>query len=120
MTEVADKPKLNPAQLRTTLQQALDFLNRNEFVAAEAALDRVLTEQPGEADALQLMGVLRRQQNRGSEAEPFYRRAIAANPNMPHVYHNLGNLLRSQGRHEEAAECQRAALRLRSGYFEAH
>jgi tetratricopeptide (TPR) repeat protein len=120
MTDVAEKPKLSEAQVRATLQQALDFLNRNELVAAETALDRVLVERPDEAEALQLMGVLRRQQNRGAEAEPFYRRAIAANPNMPHVHHNLGNLLRSQGRHEEAAECQRKALRLKSGYFEAH
>src|SRR3954469_17091024 len=114
MTNVADKPRLSDAQVRTTLQQALDFLNRSEMVAAETALDRVLMERPNEADALQLMGVLRRQQNRGAEAEPFYRRSIAANPNMPHVHHNLGNLLRSQGRNEEAAECQRKALRLKS------
>jgi tetratricopeptide (TPR) repeat protein len=120
MTDVVEKPGLNEAQVRATLQQALDLLNRNELVATEAALDQVLAERPQEADALQLMGILRRVQNRPEEAEEFYRRAIAANPNLPQVHHNLGNLLRAQRRDAEAAECQRAAIRLKPNYVEAH
>ena len=54
------------------------------------------------------------------EAEALYRRAIAANPNLPQAHHNLGNLLRNQGRHEEAVACQREAIRLKPNYVEAH
>lgn len=120
MTDVAEEPGLNEAQRRAALQQAVDLLNRNEMAAAEAALDRVLGAWPEDADALQLMGVLRRMQNRGPEAEALYRRAIAANPNLPQAHHNLGNLLRNLGRHDEAVASQREALRLKPNYFEAH
>src|SRR5690348_3182577 len=120
MSDVAESAALTDAELRTRLQQALALLNRNEFVAAESALESILARRPEEADALQLMGLLRRLQNRPQEAEQFYRRSIAANPNLPQVHHNLGNLLRAHGHYLEAAECQRAAIRLRPNYIEAH
>jgi tetratricopeptide (TPR) repeat protein len=120
MSDVANPTALTDAELRAHLQQALALLNRNEFVAAESTLESILAQRPEEADALQLMGLLRRLQNRPQEAEQFYRRSIAANASLPQVHHNLGNLLRAQARYAEAAECQRAAIRLRPNYVEAH
>ena len=121
MSDVAEQSAaLTDAKIRARLQQALELLNRNELLAAEAALETVLAQGQENADALQLMGILRRMQGRAEDAEQFYRRSLAANPNLPQVHHNLGNLLRAQGRYAEAAERQRAALRLRPNYLEAH
>jgi len=90
------------------------------MVAAETALEQVLSAQPSNADALQLTGALRRIQNRPAEAEDLYRRAIAANPKLPQAHYNLGNLLGAQGRLTEAVDCQREAIRLKANYVEAH
>ena len=121
MTDIGEKPaRLTDSQTRALLDQALQSINRREMVAAETALERVLSERPDNADALQLTGALRRIQNRPGEAEDFYRRAIAAGPNLPQAHHNLGNLLNSQGRLAEAADCQREAIRLKPNYVEAH
>lgn len=120
MSDIVEQTSAPPdAQIRVRLQQALDLLNRGELVAAEAALDGVLAENPEEADALQLMGILRRAQNRTEEAEAFYRRSIAANPSLPQVHNNLGNLLRNLGREEDAANCFREAIRLKPNYADA-
>src|ERR1043165_117442 len=121
MTDTATEiPPLNDKQIRALLDHSLNLLNKNELLAAEAALQRVLAERATEADACNLMGVLRRMQGRYGEAEEFYRRAIDSNPNLAQAHHNLGNLLRSIGRNAEAADCQREAIRIKPNYVDAH
>src|SRR6202051_1162734 len=92
----------NVRQIRVLLQQALDFLNKNDLTRAEATLTQVLASAPEEPDALQLMGVLRRAQGFMPDAEDFYRRSLAVRPNQPQVHNNLGNLYRAQQRYDEA------------------
>jgi Flp pilus assembly protein TadD len=50
--------------------------------------------------------------NRLTEAEPFYQRAVALDPEFTDAWMNLGLALLSLGRLEEALACQREALRL--------
>jgi tetratricopeptide (TPR) repeat protein len=102
------------------LRDALAHLDRNEVYPAEEILSRLLAAEPANAVALQLMGVLRRMQNRLDEAEDFYRRSLAIDPAQPNVHHNLGNLLKAKGRFVEAVAAQREAIRLKPNYVEAH
>ncbi len=110
----------DPKALQPTLQRALDALNRNEFVAAEMALDEILSSFPDEPNALQLLGLVRRAQARPAEAEALYRRSLEAQPAQPNVHYNLGNLLLLLGRAREAAEALREAIRHKPNYTEAH
>jgi Flp pilus assembly protein TadD len=50
--------------------------------------------------------------NRLMEAEPFYRRAVALDPEFKEAWINLGLAILSQGRLDEALCCQREALRI--------
>jgi tetratricopeptide (TPR) repeat protein len=50
--------------------------------------------------------------NRIAEAEPFYRRAIALDPDFKEAWMNLGLAMLLQGRPDEALSCQREALRV--------
>ena len=50
--------------------------------------------------------------NRLTEAEPFYQRAVALDPDFTDAWLNLGLALLSLGRADEAMVCQREALRL--------
>ena len=102
------------------MKQALGHLDRNEVSPAEDILWRLLAAEPDNVQALQLMGVVRRMQNRLDEAEDFYRRSLAIDPAQPNVHHNLGNLLRAKGRHADAIAAQREAIRLKPNYVEAH
>ena len=50
--------------------------------------------------------------HRVEEAEPFYQRAVALDPEFKEAWMNLGLVLLSLGRPDEALTCQRQALRL--------
>jgi len=50
--------------------------------------------------------------HRMEEAEPFYQRAVALDPDFKEAWMNLGLVLLALGRPDEALSCQRQALRL--------
>jgi len=100
------------------LQAALAHVNRNEIGPAEALLAQVLTAEPEEPNALQLLGLIRKTQNYPADAESLYRRSLAADPSQAHVHHNLGNLLHQLGRIDEAIACEREAVRLKPNYID--
>src|ERR1700734_4060331 len=83
-------------------QQALSHLNQGDTERAEALLAQALSAVPEHADALQLMGIVRRLQGRPEVAENYYRRSLATAPDQPQVHHNLGNLLKSRQQYDEA------------------
>jgi Flp pilus assembly protein TadD len=58
--------------------------------------------------------------HRLAEAEPFYRRAIAFDPDFEEAWINLGLVVLAQGRSDEALACQREALRLDPESADAH
>jgi tetratricopeptide (TPR) repeat protein len=108
-----------PKDLARLIRQALALLDRNQTAAAEDLLQAAMLADPANADALQLLGLVRRAQGRDEEAEDFYRRSLATNPSQPHVHHNLGNLLAAHSRFAEAIAAQQEAVRLRPTYLEA-
>lgn len=55
-----------------------------------------------------------------SEAETFYRAALALSPSRPDSWANLGMTVLESGRVEEAFQCQREALRLDPGNADVH
>jgi tetratricopeptide (TPR) repeat protein len=107
-------------QAQALLQQAAAYLQRNDGVQAEAILNRVLTANPGDADALQLLGTLRQLQQSSEEAEQLFRQSLAIKPGQPQVHYNLGTLLRGARRFPEAIAELREAVRLKPNYTEAH
>ncbi len=54
-----------------------------------------------------------------ARAESLYREAIAVAPEKAEIHYNLGLVLTSLGRREEAVESYREAVRLRPGYVKA-
>lgn len=107
-------------ELRENIERALSCLNRNELHEAERHLSEVLANSTEDASALQLLGIIRREQGRYSEAEAFYRRSLARQPNQAHVHFNLGNLMRAQGRLPDAIAEHREAIRLKPNYLDAY
>jgi tetratricopeptide (TPR) repeat protein len=120
MSETGVDTAMTDAQAQALLQQALGHIQNNRELEAEAALSALLQGRPSDANALQLLGVLRRAQNRLEEAESLYRKSLALEPNQPQVHYNLGNLLRVMGRADEAVAEHREAVRLKPNYVEAY
>ncbi|UTW06973.1 tetratricopeptide repeat protein [Pseudomonas benzenivorans] len=78
---------------------------------AERAYDEVLRRQPEHIGARADRGNARRDLGDAQGAEADFRTLLAAHPGNPRVLHSLGNLLRRDGRVDEAANCLQQALR---------
>jgi tetratricopeptide (TPR) repeat protein len=110
----------NAGQRQLQIRNALSFLEQGEFARSEQVLEALLAVDPQDADALQILGLVRQAQGRDMEAEDSYRRSLAMNSAQPNIHNNLGGLLKSQGRLDEAISALQEAVRQKSNYAEAH
>ncbi|MDO6461562.1 tetratricopeptide repeat protein [Granulosicoccaceae sp. 1_MG-2023] len=88
---------------------------------AEAAViyRKILAQDPHNAEALRLLGVLAMEENKPSEAAALLRLARGLAPHDPAVHNNLGSLAQ-QARHPEEAEAHfRYALQLQADFVPA-
>jgi tetratricopeptide (TPR) repeat protein len=74
------------------LQRAAEMIRQGQLSSAETELDAVLKQAPREANALNLLGVVRAQQHQLSEAEKLFLRAIEVNKSLLGAYLNVGQL----------------------------
>jgi len=104
----------------TEKQSALKALAAGNLVAAGELLRSYLSKQPGDAEALHLMGVVLRRQKLLPQAAAFLEKSIQADGTQPQVLNNLGITLAALGRQEDAAQAYLAAIRLAPGLADAH
>jgi len=84
------------------LAEAATAISRSQLAHAEELLNSVLATSPNDADALNLLGVVRAKQNRITDAEQLFRRAISSLQSHVGAHINLAELLISRDRAEEA------------------
>jgi tetratricopeptide (TPR) repeat protein len=84
------------------LGKAVSAISENRLSQAEALLNSVLAALPNDADALNLLGVVRAKQDRSAEAERLFKRALARSPSHVGAHINLGELLLTSNRPAEA------------------
>ncbi|HEX8474689.1 MAG TPA: tetratricopeptide repeat protein [Pyrinomonadaceae bacterium] len=83
------------SSLYERLERAAAMIREGQLARAEAELNAVLGARPREANALNLLGVVRGQQKRTDEAEKLFLRALEIAPNLVGAYLNLGQLYHS-------------------------
>ncbi|HEX8747553.1 MAG TPA: tetratricopeptide repeat protein [Pyrinomonadaceae bacterium] len=74
------------------LERAAAMISAGQLASAEGEINAVLRRAPGDANALNLLGVVRAQQQRTSEAEQLFLRAVKSAPTLLGAYLNLGRL----------------------------
>ena len=84
------------------LAEAVQAINDDQLSRAEQLLNSVLAALPNDADALNLLGVVRAKQERTAEAERLFRRALASSPSHLGAHINLSELLTTTNRSAEA------------------
>lgn len=104
---------------QVTIQQAMEMAvghhNAGRLAEAEGLYRQILANQPGHADALHLLGVVKFQCNQLDTARELIGRAIAIHP-IEGIYHyNLGHVLTMAGKRKEAIESYRRAISLQPG-----
>jgi predicted TPR repeat methyltransferase len=81
---------------------------------------RILEVDPGEADALHLLGVVAYQGAEHARAIDLIGKALAVKPNAAVFHLDLGNCLKDVGKLSEAIDRYRCALCLQPDYADAH
>lgn len=89
--------------LAELLRSAIESLHDEDLPAAERKLTNLLRQWPTEHNAQHFLGVLRHTQGRVDEAVALIRQSLATDPRNAGAWNNLGNVLLSAGRGEEAA-----------------
>ena len=85
---------------------------RGRVAEAEALYREVLRDEPGDAEALEGLGVLVFQQGRIAEAAELFARGVAICPESARFHANLGEALRSTDRLDQALTHLRRATEL--------
>lgn len=92
------------------LQQAQSLLQQGRHAQAADICNRLLAHQPGHADALQLLALVRKGTGDVADAERLLLACVQLQPGRAEFHSNLANLLRATGRAGEAEAAYRHAL----------
>jgi protein O-GlcNAc transferase len=104
---------MNPEGL---LKQALAFHQTGNLGGAEQLYLQLMQVAPLDATAPHLLGVVRAQQGRSSEALELMGAALKLRPDAPEMLSNYGNVLKTQGRFTEALASYDKALAAKPDY----
>jgi tetratricopeptide (TPR) repeat protein len=97
------------------LGQAMAKHQAGDFDSAETLYEKILSQDPFDADALNLLGVLALQRGKVNHACDLIQRAIAASPRIAEYHYNLGQALKGKGDVDGAINCFRQSLALNPG-----
>ncbi|OUL97084.1 tetratricopeptide repeat protein [Paraburkholderia hospita] len=89
---------------------AVSLYGKADFNDALALLEPLLTAQSADAQVLNLAAACCLSLDRLHDAQTYWRRAIAIQPDYCDAYNNLGVVLKELGRVDEAEACYRNAL----------
>jgi len=101
------------------INQAIALHRAGNLKGAEQLYLEVLRYDKRHFDALHLLGVIRRQQGRNTEALDLIVAALKRNPNAVEALSSCGLVLDALGRHEDAIKRYNKALAIRGNYAEA-
>jgi tetratricopeptide (TPR) repeat protein len=101
------------------LQDAARSMVAGNLQQAETDLQTLLHANPREYRALNLLGMIRAQQQRNADAEKIFKSVIEQNPNFAGAHVNLGLLYLQTSRTDDAIAQFQEALRLEPGRADA-
>ena len=108
------------AKILSNLEIALQHHQSGNLQQAEAMYRQVLAQQPRNADALHLLGVLAHQVKQSEIAIEYISQAIQIDPRNPNFYNSLGEANRALGNLDRSIGSYRQAIQLQPRYVEAH
>jgi spermidine synthase len=114
------QPHIHRKSVPQLLSKAWRLLERGQLDKAAAVSRAVLTDQPDHAGATYLMGLVRLQQSRVSEAQDHIAAALRLQPSNAGAHLNYGNVLVRMGQLKEALASYNRAISLKPDLVEAY
>lgn len=107
-------------RLQQLLTQAINHHRRHELSGAEALYREVLAHEPGNASALNLLGLLAYQTGHSPAAQELIQQALAQRPDYAEAHNNLGMIYQDAGQVDLALRHYQQAVHLAPTLAEAH
>lgn len=108
-----------PLDANAAVKDAAQSMVAGNLKQAEADLESVLGKNPRDYRALNLLGMVRAQQQRNAEAERIFKNVIQQEPDFAGAHVNLGLLYLQMSRLDDAIPQFQEALRLEPGRDDA-
>lgn len=108
-----------PSAGAPTVRSAATALASGDSKRAETELNVILQSSPNDVHALNLLGILRAQQQQDSEAEALFKKAISIQPDFPAAHSDLGLLYVQMGKDLLAIPELQQAVKLDPGRKDA-
>ena len=102
------------------LDQAVAFHQAGQLSKAERLYQQVLADNPRNADALHLLGVVAYQVGRHEIAVNLITHAIEIDPQQVEAYNNLGIVFKEQKKLEKSIQTYHKAIEINPDHAEAH
>jgi len=115
---LATKP--TPPAPQPAMELAVAHHQGGRIDEAEAIYRQVLDTDPGNLDALHLLGVVSLQRGKAQEAVDLISQSLAERPDDPNALNHLGEAYRFLGFLDEAKTCFEKALALKEDFFQAY
>jgi tetratricopeptide (TPR) repeat protein len=103
------------SQLHILFDEAIAAHQAGDLAGAEARYQQILAQEPRSFGALHMLGVVRAQQGRGSEALELIGAALKRNPGNAAAWINHAHVLAASGQGEQAVASYSRALGLNPG-----
>jgi protein O-GlcNAc transferase len=98
--------------IEQAVRVAAGHYDAGRLTEAESIYRQILAQQPQNAEALRMLGLVAFRVGRGKDALELVGKAVAANPSAADYHSNLGVILASLKRFDESIAAFREALRL--------
>ncbi len=102
------------------LKASVSAHQAGRLTEAKRLYAEVLSREPKNVTALNLLGVIKHQEGDARQATELIEKALILKPDYAEAHYNLGIVLIDQSRLEEAVAAYRKALTLKPDYAEAH
>lgn len=102
------------------LERAIEAHRAGRLGEAEGIYRQILAREPGNVDALHLLGVIALEMGKLDVAIELIGRAVAVKPEFAQGHYNLGNAFLKSGQAEKAAGAYRRAIELKPDFVKAH
>jgi tetratricopeptide (TPR) repeat protein len=100
------------------LQQAISLYQAGQADKAAAICRNVLQRQPGQPDALHILGNVAKDQGHQQQALQFFQQGLRTAPGHVHLLNSAGLLFRKMGYIQQALECFEQAIKIDPSYYQ--
>jgi protein O-GlcNAc transferase len=107
-------------KINMTIESALKHYQSGKLQLAKSVCNKILKEQPYNADILHFLGIINLELEQYDSAVKYIKKALQIKPKNAQAYFHLGNALRGKDQTEEVMSCYRKAIELNPAYSEVY